>query len=543
MTLWGLSTQAQSISDTIYYDRQWQKCTRDSFTFYRTFRTQKDLYLVTDHYHDGTVQMQGSYSSLDPDVKNGFFTYYFASGRKQEEGEYYNGKKRGPFRYYSSATGLLKSSIEYMNDKKNGSSIVYLNDGGEVRSYYRDNILISSRTVPATSKDKQDEATSDNARNPPGEQTILADIIRKKFELHAPDSLRKKYYKVTASFEVDTEGTIYNIRPVFGGNRWLNNLVIQSIKELPDLKSYGKTANGFTDAVYSFTVTFPQISIDKSTTMEYRSAAKNNNAAPSEFIDFSNDFFKSFKNNNTSFPEQLKKNVKLYLSDSMQQVAWTVRVSYDLDSTGRAENITAGQGDIKQLTDVVVQSIKEVYVSGNTKHSRSKNTLTVAFPSLSISEQSTLENGAVNNSSIFINSNFNSDGTNPSSQVEMDSLSSMLQKINIRKFLNLAGNKNDGTLLQIYFKNNYQQTPMASDSTISDSVVVRFEVDENGNLSNIELLAGKNNKLNDFVMDRVEKYNNWGPASRNGKVVKTIYRLSINFPMVRVEYNTIAKPE
>ena len=73
-------------ADTIWYNNKWVKTNIKAEHYYFSvvnFDSNKNLYHVQDYYPDGKIQMSGEYSSLDPKVKNGAFTWYQANGLKK----------------------------------------------------------------------------------------------------------------------------------------------------------------------------------------------------------------------------------------------------------------------------------------------------------------------------------------------------------------------------------------------------------------------------------------------------------------------------
>lgn len=73
-------------ADTIWYNSKWVKTNLKADRYYYSvvnFDRDKNLYYVTDYYPDGSKQMEGVYSSLEPKVKNGEFTWYQANGIKK----------------------------------------------------------------------------------------------------------------------------------------------------------------------------------------------------------------------------------------------------------------------------------------------------------------------------------------------------------------------------------------------------------------------------------------------------------------------------
>lgn len=81
-------------ADTIWYNNKWEKTQEPGKRHY--FRVVKKLgaekYKVEDYYETGAQQMEGFFSSVDPDVKNGEFKYWYRSGKTQMDATYEAGE-------------------------------------------------------------------------------------------------------------------------------------------------------------------------------------------------------------------------------------------------------------------------------------------------------------------------------------------------------------------------------------------------------------------------------------------------------------------
>ena len=560
LTLYGLSAHAQSASDTVYFDQYWNKCTRDSFTFYRTFKTQNAFYLITDHFKNGTTQMVGTYTSLDPEIKNGIFTYYSPSGYKIEEAEFYNNKRHGKDKFYDDTIGRLKSAIEYRNGKKNGLSYWYYKNGNITTQLYQDDKFISTRTDAKKKSDDDDtgplrvESTGIKIKN------LLTDIVKRKF-LYVPDSLKHRVYMVTVSFEVDTAGTIINVVPPDCHNKWFGNVVLESVKELPRIVSDSGTLSDLYTGGHTFRVLFPDIRVTETTKPKtgsisnseamlkmFNSMSRNRTSSTDTGNFFTNSFFGLTSNGQRpSLSGTLKKNYKL-LPDSLKNIAGDVKVSYDLDSMAVAKNVSVERSDNAQLNSVVLSTVKEVYDSSHSNANFKKTaqcSLKVSFPGLMTTESLAYSDGTSTSNVEFINANASersNSTTNDASNV-FKSISDSLTRWQTysKTFSPNYSSLNSSTILNTYFKGSYEQTKMASDNTSAGQVIVKFEVNEKGKPSHIELIWGKNEKLNNFVIKMVKKYKDWTPVVRGGKAVPSIFRLSIHFPDVKVVSNSSPK--
>ncbi|MFN8207313.1 MAG: hypothetical protein U0T82_07885 [Bacteroidales bacterium] len=92
--LYMAGTVAQE-TKVIYFDARWKETSSSNASYFRQLTKNKDgSFHVKDFYMNGTLQMEGSYSSMDPDVKEGTFTWYYESGVKQEQGIFAKGKRK-----------------------------------------------------------------------------------------------------------------------------------------------------------------------------------------------------------------------------------------------------------------------------------------------------------------------------------------------------------------------------------------------------------------------------------------------------------------
>lgn len=76
-------TTAQT-RDTVHYNAKWEKTDRENQHFYRVIYRSGDEgpIHVQDYYPDGTMQMDGWYSTLDPETRDGEFTWWHEDGKK-----------------------------------------------------------------------------------------------------------------------------------------------------------------------------------------------------------------------------------------------------------------------------------------------------------------------------------------------------------------------------------------------------------------------------------------------------------------------------
>ncbi len=81
-------------SDTTYFDDNWDPCEKAGSTFYRVTKTIEagKKYEFTDYNTAGKLERTGAFSSLNPEVKDGVFTWYDDNGEKTQETVYDKGR-------------------------------------------------------------------------------------------------------------------------------------------------------------------------------------------------------------------------------------------------------------------------------------------------------------------------------------------------------------------------------------------------------------------------------------------------------------------
>jgi len=116
-----LFAQSDSI---IYYNHYWKETTRDSAAYYRIAEQKGKIFHVRDYYMSGNLQMEGDYSSLKPEIQNGYFKWYFENGQKFAEGSYVHGKREGIWTFWF-PDGLKKEEIKFSSGKEDDYSIIW----------------------------------------------------------------------------------------------------------------------------------------------------------------------------------------------------------------------------------------------------------------------------------------------------------------------------------------------------------------------------------------------------------------------------------
>lgn len=119
---------AQIAGDTVFYNKNNKITSRDSMYFYRLMQKRGDLFLVEDYYRSDKPKMTGSYTSLDPEVKSGKFTYYLETSGLEEEYHYKDNQKDGAYNLYY-PSGKLRLKSYYSNNQLEGITTGYFESG------------------------------------------------------------------------------------------------------------------------------------------------------------------------------------------------------------------------------------------------------------------------------------------------------------------------------------------------------------------------------------------------------------------------------
>lgn len=102
---------------------------------------QSDLVVTNGKYHSQGVLFSGVYELFDEGVKtaevtvergvlSGEITYFYASGKVREIGNFLNGKRNGTWIQYDER-GQISGIANYKNDQKHGKWLIY--DSGSLR--------------------------------------------------------------------------------------------------------------------------------------------------------------------------------------------------------------------------------------------------------------------------------------------------------------------------------------------------------------------------------------------------------------------------
>ena len=141
------------LKDTIYYNKYWNKSTKETAHFFRPMPLEKqhNLYLIKDYYGNGNIQMKAFSSKEKEDVFEGKTTWYYEKGGVKTERHYENGKIVGPEKSY-----FINGNLRSLGTYKNGTFFkgdFYTSDASEYKTMtYKEGKLVSKNSYYENSK-------------------------------------------------------------------------------------------------------------------------------------------------------------------------------------------------------------------------------------------------------------------------------------------------------------------------------------------------------------------------------------------------------
>lgn len=236
----SMVASAQMLLDTLWFNKNWQQSTRDSAFYYRLVYADTSgniRFIVHDYYPGGALQMEGYYRSINPDIKDGPFIYYYPDGSKKMEctfkgnlvdgilTEWYtngtlklqvgyrNGKYHGTF-INLDTNGLPLLSANYRDGELHGKFISYYPDGRKVREdVYSNGILKKKRCF---TRDGRDTTWFPYLSLPefPGGRGKLQEFIDEHLIYPAEALAARLQGFVELEVQVGKDGRLINIRVV-----------------------------------------------------------------------------------------------------------------------------------------------------------------------------------------------------------------------------------------------------------------------------------------------------------------------------------------
>jgi len=108
----------ETVKDTIWYDANWNKSTKNVASYYRPFPEKKDNgYWLIDYYLSGAKQMEAHSNAPDSEFFNGTVTWYYENGNVMQTVNYKDNVLYGERKNYHES-GPLKSQYSYNKEGK-----------------------------------------------------------------------------------------------------------------------------------------------------------------------------------------------------------------------------------------------------------------------------------------------------------------------------------------------------------------------------------------------------------------------------------------
>lgn len=210
--------------DTIWYNNKWEKTQQVSSRHYSRVieKLRTDKYKVKDYYETGSLQMEGFFSSVDPDIKNGEFKYWYRNGKKQMDLTYEDNKEIQVCQY--NEQGEITNEWERI-------SIVKIENGKPVTEF---RVLQRSPKFP-------------------GGKEALNEFILK--QLKYPDGSLNIKGKVVVQFKINVEGKAVNPTIISSLSVEHDQEAINLIKKMPKWEP-GKQDGKFVAITLSLPINF-----------------------------------------------------------------------------------------------------------------------------------------------------------------------------------------------------------------------------------------------------------------------------------------------
>ena len=253
------SGSAQMLLDTMYFNRQWQQCSRDSAYYYREVFAgtgKKVQFQVKDYYPSGKLQMEGTFLSIHPDRKDGHFVYYYSNGNKMQEADYLeneptgvyqewyanskpkiysvikDGNLDGPYKTWSES-GVPQLDVVYRNGNLNGKFVSFYENGMPVRDdRYRNGELVNKQCYTRSGKDTLWFPYLQMPQFPGGENK-LSEYIDKEM-IYPKEALQmQREGQVTVEFSIERDGRISKVSILKSDREYFNSEALRLVSSFP----------------------------------------------------------------------------------------------------------------------------------------------------------------------------------------------------------------------------------------------------------------------------------------------------------------------
>jgi TonB family protein len=116
--------------DTTYLDNDFKPTIFDNAEYYRVTHKEPDgRYKIADHYLNNKLQMEGYFSDLKQEIKDGFFVFYDRHGSRESQGNYTKNKPEGKWEQYYDSSAQLWYSENFIDGEPDGELVSYYKSG------------------------------------------------------------------------------------------------------------------------------------------------------------------------------------------------------------------------------------------------------------------------------------------------------------------------------------------------------------------------------------------------------------------------------
>jgi antitoxin component YwqK of YwqJK toxin-antitoxin module len=115
--------------DTTFFDAKWKETNKQNSKFYRIQTEEEGKWLRIDHFSENNqIQMKGYFSSINPDIRIGYFEWFHLNGKIKHTGSYSEDKPIGEHLWYFE-NGKIEAIENYSNGLFDGIYKEYYENG------------------------------------------------------------------------------------------------------------------------------------------------------------------------------------------------------------------------------------------------------------------------------------------------------------------------------------------------------------------------------------------------------------------------------
>ncbi len=218
--------------DTTYFDESWVICPKKKATYYRIAVKCDSLFQVNDYYINGVLQMTGTYTSLTPKLHEGYFTFYYKSGKVSKEGLYHIDKKQDEWKYYDEQ-GRLERTEQFRGGRFEGD-VCYFYPDGKIRrkDNYSYDQFMNGRCFGRSGQDTAYYPHFEDAAFVGGNE-VMNDYIVRNLRYPMKAVIKGIEGKVYVKFRVNAKGEVGKITIIRSDHKVFNKEVIRMLSAMP----------------------------------------------------------------------------------------------------------------------------------------------------------------------------------------------------------------------------------------------------------------------------------------------------------------------